>query len=147
MRARPVNLQKVMVVSFTSNVSTRVIRSRDDEPHILTDEGSVSTQCSKLRFDPTISGIRYNPSEPWGEQAHCHNRAKQSDEFSRTDWRDSVTLPDQYSAYSEKLINRPTQFERRRVRARWFDLGRAAPNQTLQDGQPPNSLSPILPKS
>lgn len=37
----PVNREKFMIVAYASNAPPSMIHSRDDEPHILNDEGPI----------------------------------------------------------------------------------------------------------
>lgn len=66
--ARPGNLQRFVIVDSASNAATCIIHARDDETHILKDEGAITTQCDKFNTDPIANSICYTPSEGRDEQ-------------------------------------------------------------------------------
>lgn len=52
--------------------------------------------------DPTFDGAIYKLVERHCKQVEGQNAVKQSEEILKTDWRKAITLPNEYSAYSEK---------------------------------------------
>lgn len=94
-----------MIAAYGSSAPTCIIHARGDELHILTAKCPIPTQFDNPNYDPSFSAIRYTPPERCNEQVDHHNAVKQLDEISETDWGETLTLPDEYSAKSEKFIN------------------------------------------
>lgn len=113
MTAKPVHLPNLMIVAYVSSdpACTCIIHTRDDELLMVTDECSIPLQCDKFNSDCTINVVRYKPPERCHKQMLSHNTVKPSVENSKTCWREYLTLPDDYFAYSDKFFNILTQFE------------------------------------
>lgn len=48
MTAKPVKLSRFMIVAYASIAPKGIIGTRDDEPYMMTDEGSIPTQRTNL---------------------------------------------------------------------------------------------------
>lgn len=52
--AKPANLPNFTLVAYVSSAPTGIIHARDDELHMLKDEGFIPTKCDKFNSDPYI---------------------------------------------------------------------------------------------
>lgn len=78
---------------------------------MMPDEGSILTQCDKRNSNPTINEVLYKPPERGDEQSDPQKAVKQWHKASKTEWREDLTLADEYSLYIAKFINKLTQLE------------------------------------
>lgn len=111
MTAKLINLPKFMILAYASSVSTGIFYARRDEPRMLTDGWSILTKCSKFNSDHSIRAVRYKPPRWCQEQVDYYNAVKQSDESSKTDWREYLSLADDSSINRDKFITMLTQLE------------------------------------
>lgn len=78
MATKPGELQKFIVVAYESRAPTCIINARYDEPHTVTDERPITTQCDRFDSGPTINAVRYKPPKRLEEQSDRENAVNQS---------------------------------------------------------------------
>lgn len=93
------------------NPSTCIIDARDDESHILTDEGSIPMPRNELFSDPTIKSVPSKPLERYDDGVDRHNSVRESGETLNTGWCEDQTLHEENFAYQDEFLNMLTLFE------------------------------------
>lgn len=100
-----------MIAGYASSAPASIIHVRGDKPNGLRDECSIPMQCDIFNLNSIINAVRYKPRKRNSERMDRHSAVKQSNEVSKPDWPEYLTLSGEYPAYSNKLINMPTKFE------------------------------------
>lgn len=81
MKATPIELTKLMLVAYVSSSPTCIIHDRDDELHLLTDDGSILTPFYRFNTDPTNNAVRPKLPDSSNKQEHHYKSMKQSEEI------------------------------------------------------------------
>lgn len=92
LRTKHVSLPSLMIVAYVSNARACIIHAKDDEPHISKDEDPILTQPEKFSSNPTVNFVHYKPPDFLDEQMNRHNAIERSDEVSKTEWLEDLTL-------------------------------------------------------
>lgn len=99
----------------------------------MIDEFAILTQCYKFIHDRSTDAARYKPPKR-NEQMEYLNVVKQSGKISKTSWLKFLTVPGEYSAYSNQFIQHSYKVQKDVIQTPWFDYGGAAKNPTWKDG-------------
>lgn len=75
------------------------------------DEEPTQMKCQKFISNSTIYGVRWKPPELLENQGDRHNIVKETDELSKSDWREDLTSAEVYSAYRDIFVNRLRHIE------------------------------------
>lgn len=101
-----------MTVAYASSASAGIIHARDDGIHSLKNEVQASTDRNNACTDPTVNAIHYMLQERCNAQVDGHKAVKLLNNNYQTECQEELLIPDQYSAFRDKLTRMLKQFER-----------------------------------
>lgn len=131
---RPVNLAKVVIVTYGSSGPTCINHARDDDPRIYADDCHTPRQYDKFNSGPNINAVRYKPPELCDKQLSLPQRPK----TIRRNFEDQLARKTYHarpvSSVQQQIHRHPCTVRKPVRRSSWGDWGGAAQKQTREDG-------------